>query len=464
MIQNDITDIFLALMVAIFGLIALTLSCFRLKSKDYSLLSFGIFALLYGIRGVVEIQSIQAAANGREIIFPYIISFITYLIPIPFFVFIIQIFGKGRYNFFLWALRSFIVFAVIGIFWDILQSRPSTLHSFSRILVIFWVGVLIINVLKPVAPRTREQNRLLIGLFIFLLFVINANLVGLNILLWQWNREEFGFIILLVCLGYVAAHRFFENEKKLYAVEQEMAIAREIQSRILPLTMPSIEGLDSVARYIPMSAVAGDFYDYLVKDNQICILLADVSGHGVGAALIGSMLKVAFASQEPHMSDPARVLVGINRTLHGRIDGNFVTACCIYIDAEKGSGEYAGAGHPPSLLCRKNEVEIVELVNEGIILGPFPDAIYKNRSLSFKTDDRILLYTDGVTEATNRSDEFFGDQRLKHFVGAHANLSAGQFLNALFEHLYAWSGRASSKTLDDDLTAIVIDIGFNPSN
>lgn len=463
MIQNDIPDIFLALIVTIFGLIALALSFFRLKSKENSLLSIGTFALLYGIRGVIQIQSIQTAADSQNIIFPFIISFISYLIPIPFFVFIIQIFGKGRYNLVLWALRTFIVFSVSGIFSDIVQSRPGTLHSFSQILIIFWVGAAITNIFKPDVQRTRERNGFLIGLIIFLIFVINANLVGLNLLPWQWNKEEFGFIFLLVCLGYIAAHRFFDNERKLFAVDQEMATAREIQSRILPRTMPSIEGLDIVARYIPMSAVAGDFYDFMVKDNSICIFLADVSGHGVGAALIGSMLKIAFASQEQVMSNPARVLEGINRTIHGRIEGNFVTACCIYIDTEKGSVLYANAGHPPSLLCRKTEGEIYELTNEGIILGPFPDAVYKNISLSLKIDNRILLFTDGITEATNHSGEFFGDQRLKDFCKSHAHCPALQFINELFEYLYTWSGKAS-KTLDDDLTALVVDIGFKPNN
>ncbi|MBN1895481.1 PP2C family protein-serine/threonine phosphatase [bacterium] len=408
---------------------------------------------------MVQIPSIQTVIDSGNATCPYIISIITYLIPIPFFVFIIQIFGKGRYNLVVWALRTFIVFAVIGIASDILQGRPSTFHSFSQILVIFCVGATITNLFKPDALIIRERNGFFIGLIVFLLFVINANLVGLGVVPWQWNKEAFGFIFLLFCLGAIAAHRFFDNEKKLLAVDQEMATAREIQSRILPRTMPSIKGLEIEARYIPMSAVAGDFYDFLVKDNRICILLADVSGHGVGAALIGSMLKIAFASQEQNMSDPARVLQGINRTLHGRIEGNFVTACCIYIDPGKDMIYYSNAGHPPSFLFRETESEIDDLTGEGIILGPFPDATYKNLSLSINKNDRILLYTDGLTEAPNPAGELFGDQRLKSFLRAHADHPASQLIDGLFAHLYAWSGKTPHQSLDDDLTAIVIDIG-----
>jgi sigma-B regulation protein RsbU (phosphoserine phosphatase) len=464
MIQNDIPDIFLALIVSTLGLIALGLSFFRLKSKDLSLLFFGTFSLMYGIRWLTQIQTIQIHSGNWALAILYLRSFITYVIPIPFFAFLIQVFGKGKYNSMLWILRGTILFAVIGIFSDLIQETPSTLNSANPVIVILCVCATIVNILRPTISRTREMKVLFIGLVILFLFVINTNLVNLNLLPWQWRNEELGFVFLLVGLGFVAAHRFIDNEKKLFVVEQEMATAHEIQSRILPRIMPSIEGLDIVARYIPMSAVAGDFYDFLVKDNRLCILIADVSGHGVGAALIGSMLKIAFASQTQHMSNPALVLEGINRIFHSRIEGNFVTAFCISIDSEKGLIQYANAGHPPSLLFRKTEEDIYDLAVDGIILGPFPDATYKNKSLAFKTDDRILLYTDGITEVTNHSDEFFGDHRLKDFVRANANLPASQFVNELFEHLYTWSGKASDKTLDDDLTVIVVDIGLKPSN
>ena len=463
MIQTDIPDIFLALIASTVGMIALGLSFFRLKSKDLSLLSFGTFSLMYGIRWLAQTQTIQIVAGNMALTILFVRSFITYIIPIPFFVFLIQMFGRGRYNSMLWILRITILFAVIGIFSDLIQRTPSTLSSGSPVIVILFVFTAIVNILRPTIPRTREMKVLLIGLVIFFLFVINTNLVNLNLLPWQWGDEELGFVFLLVGLGFVAAHRFFENEKKLFIVEQEMATAREIQSRILPRTMPSIDGLDIVARYIPMSAVAGDFYDFFVKDNRLCILVADVSGHGVGAALIGSMLKIAFASQAQHMSNPARVLEGINRIIHSRIEGNFVTACCISIDCEKGLIRYANAGHPPSLLCRKTEAKIYDLMNEGMILGPFPKATYKNMSLKFKKDDRILLYTDGITETTNHAGEFFGDQRLKDFVKAHADLPASQLVHELFENLYTWSHKSSEKTLDDDLTVIVADIGLKPS-
>jgi serine phosphatase RsbU (regulator of sigma subunit) len=107
-------------------------------------------------------------------------------------------------------------------------------------------------------------------------------------------------------------------------------MAREIQLSILPQKLPKIHGLEIVARYIPMSSVAGDFYDFIVVDEKhVGILVADVSGHGLPGALIASMLQVALAAQSPHAFDPARVLAGLNRSLCGKFKHHFVTAAYI---------------------------------------------------------------------------------------------------------------------------------------
>jgi len=159
-------------------------------------------------------------------------------------------------------------------------------------------------------------------------------------------------------LGYVAVHHFFSTERKLLAIGKEIEIARRIQRSNLPVNLRSPSGLDIAARYVPMSTVAGDFYDIQIKEQSgVGILIADVSGHGVGAALIGSMLKVAFASQAECVSDPARVLTEINRILHGKIEESFVTACSFFIDIDNRRMLYANAGHPPPLLWKASKKE-----------------------------------------------------------------------------------------------------------
>ena len=139
--------------------------------------------------------------------------------------------------------------------------------------------------------------------------------------------------------------------QQLLTIQKELETARQIQLSILPSEIPKIEGLDIAARYVPMTSVAGDFYDFIVVDEKhIGILVADVSGHGMPAALIASMLKIALSAQAAHAADPAQVLLGLNQALCGKFQHHFVTAAYLFVDMQKRTLTYAGAGHPPLLL------------------------------------------------------------------------------------------------------------------
>ena len=139
--------------------------------------------------------------------------------------------------------------------------------------------------------------------------------------------------------------------QQLLTIQKELETARQIQLSILPSEIPKIEGLDIAARYLPMTSVAGDFYDFIVVDEKhIGILVADVSGHGMPAALIASMLKIALSAQVAHAADPAQVLLGLNQALCGKFQHHYVTAAYLFVDMQKRTLTYAGAGHPPLLL------------------------------------------------------------------------------------------------------------------
>ena len=128
--------------------------------------------------------------------------------------------------------------------------------------------------------------------------------------------DSLGFAVLLFSLGYVAVQSVFASERRLLSIENELAIAREIQTSILPSSSPGLKNLRITAAYRPMTAVAGDFYDFIpIDQNRVGLLVADVSGHGVPAALIAAMIKVAMQSVVPCASDPRAVLRGLNRIL-----------------------------------------------------------------------------------------------------------------------------------------------------
>jgi sigma-B regulation protein RsbU (phosphoserine phosphatase) len=245
--------------------------------------------------------------------------------------------------------------------------------------------------------------------------------------------------------------------QQLLALNNELELARQIQLSILPHEIPRIEGLDIVARYVPMSSVAGDFYDFIVVDEKhLGILIADVSGHGLAAALIASMLQVALSAQSAHASDPARVLSGLNQALCGKFQRHFATAAYLFVDMERNVITYAGAGHPPMLLWRCSEGSASEVCENGMVLGPFADEAYTAVQLPVGPGDVVVLYTDGITEARNSSQEEFGTERIQRFLESNQSLPADKFADTLLVEVTRWSERHTGQAQGDDITLLAV--------
>ena len=307
------------------------------------------------------------------------------------------------------------------------------------------------------AGLTREIRVFIAGFVVWILFIVRENLVGLRVLPGH-NVEFVGFLVFVACLGYVSARRIFANEERLLAINKELEIARQIQSSTLPRSIPAFAGLEIVARYVPMSAVAGDFYDFLVVDEKhVGILVADVTGHGVPAALIASMLKVAFAGQAAHAHDPARVLAGLNASLCGKFEEHFVTAAYLFVDLEKSLLRYSAAAHPPLMLASRGAGNVREIEENGLMLGMFPEAAYSSVEICVDSGDRCLLCTDGVFEAKNAAQEEFGKSRCARFLETHLDISAARFTDALLHSIADFSGHNSSRAQEDDITLLVLD-------
>ena len=244
---------------------------------------------------------------------------------------------------------------------------------------------------------------------------------------------------------------------QLQEIQREMDTARKIQLSILPQQVPAIECLDIAARYIPMTAVAGDFYDFIVIDkNRLGILVADVSGHGMPAALISSMLKIALDGQKACADDPVKVLEGLNQVLCGKFQGHFVTATYIVIDTEKRIISYAGAGHPP-LIVRDHAAGVTnEYAENGLFFGFFPGAEYTALEIPFKEGDWVVLYTDGIPETTDSAEEQFGIERFKQFVQANSELPANEFVDKFLADLSVYGEINAGREAEDDITLLAI--------
>ena len=241
--------------------------------------------------------------------------------------------------------------------------------------------------------------------------------------------------------------------RQLANMREELETAHHIQLSILPRESPKVSGLDIAARFLPMAGVAGDFYDFIrVDEHRLGTLVADVSGHGMPASLISSMLKIAFADQAPFATEPARLLSGLNKTLCGKFKGHFVTAAYVFIDTKEKRLRYSGAGHPPMLL-RHSSGSTSEVIENGLFLGSFPFAEYTAIEMPFEEGDSLVLYTDGIVEINNPREEEFGVDRLKALLEKNGSLTAGEFIDATLNELSAWE---EGREREDDLTMLAI--------
>lgn len=252
------------------------------------------------------------------------------------------------------------------------------------------------------------------------------------------------------------------NQKLQEAYDQkvrELEQARITQSTILPNSFPEIPGLKIASKYIPMEEIGGDFYDVVLTANQqVGFLVADVTGHGVPAALISFMASSLFKSFHQENESPAKTLEAINDFLYDKIeDGKFVTAWYGLFNPETASFNFASAGHPPGYLIRPSSREVIPITGKGLFLGPFSQELNKieEKEIQIQVGDRIILYTDAILEAMDANEKEFGFDRLESLFLEHSSLGLGQWLDAIYDSVLDFSG---TSTLDDDVTMVCFEV------
>src|SRR5262249_20324742 len=226
---------------------------------------------------------------------------------------------------------------------------------------------------------------------------------------------------------------------------------RRIQLSILPPEFPNSAHFRVAVRYVPMTAVAGAFYDFVVAaDIKAGLLVADGSGHAIPAALIASLVKMPAPSQRAFQPEPSRFLSGINSALFGNTQDQFVTAAYVHLNAESQELRYSAGGHPPMLLLRNGDV--TEIEQNGLMLATFDFVSYSNATRQLESGDRLLLYTDGIVDACNSSGDFFGEDGLRRALQGTAGLSASAAADSIIASVRNWYVKQ-----DDDFTVLVCD-------
>ncbi len=242
------------------------------------------------------------------------------------------------------------------------------------------------------------------------------------------------------------------NEK----IRLELQMAQKIQFAIIPKALPVNDFISLSGKYIPMNDLGGDYYDvFNIDENKIVILIADVCGHGVPAALITSMAKFSFRNNSLLNKSSGEILKSVNEELYNIIGKQeYLTVFYGIIDTKKGILEYTNAGHNDVYIFKENGEEETLSANSYLV-GFMNNIDFATNFINLEKGDRIVLYTDGLPETQNSKKELFGYNRLKSIIKENRNLSPEQLVNFLMEEANKYRDNYPQ---NDDITILVIDI------
>lgn len=241
-------------------------------------------------------------------------------------------------------------------------------------------------------------------------------------------------------------------------IQKQLDMASVIQRSILPGKIDDWNELKFAVRYIAMEKIGGDFYDvYQLKDNKIGIIIADVSGHGIPAALVTTMAKISFSTAGSKFDSPKRIFQEVNQSILDHVKTqDYLTCFMLSIDDEY-NVVYANASHQKAILLRSAAGEVELLDTNGLFIGAMEDAwdSYEEKDIRIEYGDRIILYTDGIPEAINDSRAEYSNQRLERVVFEHRHLPIEEFADAILNDVRSFIGTAS---VVDDITFLVIEL------
>ena len=247
--------------------------------------------------------------------------------------------------------------------------------------------------------------------------------------------------------------RLYRESLEQARFEQDLRTAQEFQQALLPKAAPNLGFFDAAASMVPCRMIGGDFFEYVeLADGALGFTLGDVAGKGAPAGLLGARIQEIFSAHAPTLVEPALTIGRINSTLLGRaLESRFVTM--VYgILRPDGSLRYCNAGHNPPVLVTSTGIRRLE--TGGLIVGLFDDAEFEEETIQLTPGDLLVVFSDGISEATNELDEEFGDDRIIKSVQVTPNeREPGAVLSRLFEHLRKFT---VDELQGDDMTALVL--------
>ncbi|MCX6240760.1 MAG: PP2C family protein-serine/threonine phosphatase [Bacteroidetes bacterium] len=453
-------EFLLGFLLIVIGILTGLVFLLKRKSSELYILYLAVFIVGYGARVLADNELLRMSVNVPRDFWEYIDAAVTDLLPVVFILFLQSFIGWGWKRSVFWLLLIWIAYGVTAMTIGIVTGTPHFIGgSINDILVILIIVVLGFNRYLARGRSTPEGRIIEIGLSVFILAVLYNNLAPDGFFLKGASVEQIAFLIFVCCMIYAAIKRSNNTEREYDAILHDLETARQIQLAILPQTLPVSSSCTIFPTYIPMTQIGGDFYAFhQVDDKHAGILIADVSGHGIPAALLASMIKVAFNSLVALADRPALLLESVNQALTGQLNNEFITTAYLWFNFADMTMHHASAGHPAPILIRHGKADDKPFIAKGIPIGIYEDITYASETIGISHGDRILLYTDGLTEVSNPRGELYGKERLLSGLTENRHLPLEKISNHIIGQVSAWSGRGKTESLDDDVTVIVIDV------
>ncbi len=508
-VNENISGMIMSFMIVMSGLFLIVISFLKYFEKR-AFLGAGLFIFFLGLKQVSE-NLLTLFIFDFPFIWGYIAFFSSFLMMIGLFMFLDVILRK-KFNLFLrifFYLHIFfiIVVCLIEIYGNVALSK---ILSFYFIYLMAVIIILFSFLLFSALESNREAQFLTIGgIFLFLASMYEILARGFGVFIWRKAFLDIGVLTFIYSIIFILFYRFIRvyREKEEYLrelniknnqfllikeqleeilsqknleletainriklnknlVERELELAKKIQNFLIPPTPPLFE---IEAFYKPMEQVCGDFYDFIeIDDDKVGIFISDVSGHGVPAALITSMIKSAINQMKIELANPAKFLKKLNDFLYLQLQGHFVTALYGIYNKNTRNFIYANAGHTLPYKISKEEISRLSSENRGLPLGIMKteEAIkinkdYKNNTVKLKKTDKIFFFTDGLSESTpfekKIKDEtvYFGEVCLETVLDSIKNFSSADIIKVVYEKLVEFR---KADFFDDDICMICLEV------
>lgn len=446
--------------------------------------SYILFITYISVIIISVLDLVGVLTVGKEIMLPIFISTTLFIVPSVIICFIFK--GTQKWMKYLLMFISIFVVAnldaqisfsiVLLMVLPVLLSCRYYSKQFTITVAIFSVVVFLISTSASVFVGWKDANVAMLepGTVMTIDTTVENAIEssGYSLLRWLKDTIEYSymprfivFTVLTIACASVADSgkkmvlRQAEMMTKSARVNSELSLATDIQANMLPSVFPPFPEHDEFEIYatmIPAKEVGGDFYDmFMLDENHIAVVIADVSGKGVPAALFMAITKTLIKNHTQSGLKPEEVFTTVNNILcESNEAGLFVTAWMGILDISRGDLTYVNAGHNPPLVKSNNgEFEYLK-GRSGLVLAGMEGIAYKQSSIKLEIGDKLFLYTDGVTEATDKDNELYGEERLKNYLNSHIYDDVTKTLKGVKSDIDEFVGEAEQF---DDLTMLELE-------